>query len=679
MTAHLQKHFYSYLAALVVLVGVVLRAAYLRQSHPYIDEYYSMLAVQQVQQQGYPLLPSGLFYAHGLLYTYLIAALSWLPVTLLSESTVQTDMLYRVPNLLVSLAALLTLFGVTKKWFGPRAAVFAVALLAVMPHGIVWGARVRMYTLVFLLTPLLAYLFYRVTEKPHRKRRTVTALVVLLVGVLSHNWIIVLIPPLLVATLVAVWGQYGRQILNWRWWLPGVLATGAIVAVAVRVQSLGLPVTDANADDIDTQRLLDATLGRLNPLAGFEDNLRLWQEFVWDNPFNLLVLVAALLGLGGLAALFVRQRTAHPFFRPMSFLYVLLGSALLEVLFLLQANLKQPRYVAPLLVLAFIITAGWLDVLLSRLFHYERRASGLPHVVTTGVTVLLLVGLGRLSYRQLPQLFFEGLPAVAYETAFQFIRAEAAPEDAVLTPLPVAASLYLKNPTYFIAQRAGHTFVQPNAQGKFTDRWAGAPWLETSQQFKAALQKYPTTWLAIDQFSLDSQFDAVWKQLLRRNAAPVWAEDGVTVFRAEGLQYDLPTAPDVPLNAQLADTLRLTGYSRELSPAGLRLVLFWDVLSSLPGDYTTFVHLRNSAGQTVAQLDAQPLAGDYPTSRWQPGETVIDELLLPLPSDLPPNNYRLLLGMYRWDTLERLPVQNDTSDENALELETFTLTVSGVE
>jgi hypothetical protein len=167
--------------------------------------------------------------------------------------------------------------------------------------------------------------------------------------------------------------------------------------------------------------------------------------------------------------------------------------------------------------------------------------------------------------------------------------------------------------------------------------------------------------------------------LLRRNAQPVWSEDGVTVYQAEGLQYDLPTGPAVPLDVQLSDRLRLSGYNFGLSPAGLRLVLFWQVLTPLEIDYTTFLHVRNSDGQTVAQVDTQPLAGEYPTSRWQAGETLVDELLLPLPADLPPDNYRLLLGLYRWDTLERLPVQNDASGENAIELETFTLTPSGIQ
>jgi hypothetical protein len=55
------------------------------------------------------------------------------------------------------------------------------------------------------------------------------------------------------------------------------------------------------------------------------------------------------------------------------------------------------------------------------------------------------------------------------------------------------------------------------------------------------------------------------------------------------------------------------------------------------------------------------------------GEMVVDSILVPLPAKLPAGTYRLLVGLYRWDTLERLPVMNDTSGENAVELERMTL------
>ena len=48
----------------------------------------------------------------------------------------------------------------------------------------------------------------------------------------------------------------------------------------------------------------------------------------------------------------------------------------------------------------------------------------------------------------------------------------------------------------------------------------------------------------------------------------------------------------------------------------------------------------------------RPLAGGW-------AKTVMDEITVSLPADLPPGEYHLLVGLYRWDTLERLPVIDD--------------------
>ena len=44
-------------------------------------------------------------------------------------------------------------------------------------------------------------------------------------------------------------------------------------------------------------------------------------------------------------------------------------------------------------------------------------------------------------------------------------------------------------------------------------------------------------------------------------------------------------------------------------------------------DYTAFVHLVGPGG-LAAQRDTQPGAGSYPTTRWEPGETIVDRFVL---------------------------------------------------
>jgi len=66
----------------------------------------------------------------------------------------------------------------------------------------------------------------------------------------------------------------------------------------------------------------------------------------------------------------------------------------------------------------------------------------------------------------------------------------------------------------------------------------------------------------------------------------------------------------------------------------------------------------------VAQSDSPPVSGSYPTSCWEPEEVVTDLRHIALPASLSPGQYRLLAGLYRLETMERLPREDggDTVD-----------------
>ena len=48
--------------------------------------------------------------------------------------------------------------------------------------------------------------------------------------------------------------------------------------------------------------------------------------------------------------------------------------------------------------------------------------------------------------------------------------------------------------------------------------------------------------------------------------------------------------------------------------------------------------------------------GFRPSRSWSPGEPIRDNRVLRLPPDLPPGRYWLIAGMYRLETMERLPI-----------------------
>jgi hypothetical protein len=113
-------------------------------------------------------------------------------------------------------------------------------------------------------------------------------------------------------------------------------------------------------------------------------------------------------------------------------------------------------------------------------------------------------------------------------------------------------------------------------------------------------------------------------------------------------------SPSHPLQVQFGDTISLIGYDLEDD-----LTLYWQASGRPPTDYTVFIQLWDECEQ-VAGFDGPPVRGDYPTSWWEAGETIVDvhsldlsEAGVTLPLD--PNRHRLLVGLYRLDTGERLP------------------------
>ena len=96
------------------------------------------------------------------------------------------------------------------------------------------------------------------------------------------------------------------------------------------------------------------------------------------------------------------------------------------------------------------------------------------------------------------------------------------------------------------------------------------------------------------------------------------------------------------------------------SPA-LHVTLHWQALRR-PGYYKIFVHVYDAAGEAlIAQSDAVPRQWTYPTNWWEAGEVVSDDVVLSL-EDVPPGVYRIRVGVYDPETLERLPVFTGKGD-----------------
>jgi hypothetical protein len=135
-------------------------------------------------------------------------------------------------------------------------------------------------------------------------------------------------------------------------------------------------------------------------------------------------------------------------------------------------------------------------------------------------------------------------------------------------------------------------------------------------------------------------------------------------------------APSERTDASFGGQLRLVGY--DLGAATLRrgdalaLTLYWESLAASLPELIIFVHAywpggeRGQAGVPVepfAQSDGAPCGQTFTTTRWLPGEVVVDERTLSIPADYPAAGATLAVGVYAWPSLEaqkRIPTNSNS-------------------
>ena len=121
-----------------------------------------------------------------------------------------------------------------------------------------------------------------------------------------------------------------------------------------------------------------------------------------------------------------------------------------------------------------------------------------------------------------------------------------------------------------------------------------------------------------------------------------------------------------PTQLILGDCIALLGYGLEptrVSPGeSIHLTLYWQARAPIIRDYTVFVHLLDGSGKLRSQADGMPWHNSFRTSRWPPGMLIPDEYELTVPGDAPPGEYRVTIGLYLWQTGERLPIRTADGD-----------------
>ncbi|MGC8878163.1 MAG: ArnT family glycosyltransferase [Anaerolineae bacterium] len=652
----------AFAAAMVAVVGLAAwwRWRYLVHVQPYPDEFVTLLAVRAILERGLPILPSGLFYEHGLLFSYLGAVASALAG--FSREAV------RAASLLASLGSILLVWHWGRRHFSTLTGLLAAAVLAFAPDAVLWGGRARMYSLLLMWVLLASDAALRGAMQDSRRWRLLAA-GALLAAALTHFVALALVMPLVSGIGLLLWQQARHRGL--RALLVELPVWAGVTVVAVLVKRLGQPNSIAPLEGTPSG-ILSGLLQVLSIYAAWpEDVATGWPAAAafFGVPEHLWLSILAVGSIG--AALYHRRgSTADARDRAVLFLAWLVGVSVLEMGLGVAPQRRDERYYFMLLPMLGLLAAEGLvrlAGLLARALRREEqlRRAGMP--VALAACAVIAGGYGPVDVALVARRGSD------YDAAFAYVRANWHADDAILTGTPAAAAFYLGRNDYYAMQGAGYAYRLMERAGQIVDRWVGSPWLGTDEQLHAALSGPRRVWLVLERWGLTLEyFTPLTMQRLLAMTDFVREENGIIILRSRPGARLIPEYPSRPVNAQFADVMMLQGYDVALivgsSARTLELVLYWQAQRPPDYDYTVFVHLRDALGHTVAQADHVPLAPVYPPTLWPSGRTIRERSVLQLPRDAPLDSYTLWVGLYRLDTLERLPVVGDTSGENAVPL-----------
>jgi uncharacterized membrane protein len=138
--------------------------------------------------------------------------------------------------------------------------------------------------------------------------------------------------------------------------------------------------------------------------------------------------------------------------------------------------------------------------------------------------------------------------------------------------------------------------------------------------------------------------DKTLAELMRFRTDP----GGMPVRIESRVATELPSGA-VRQEATWANGAELLGYriaDKSVRPGDeLDVTLYWRTQQPLDKDYKVFVHVVRE-GQVVAQHDAEPDLGGYPTARWRAGEVVADWHPIEIPPEAQAGSASVVVGLY---------------------------------
>ena len=284
----------------------------------------------------------------------------------------------------------------------------------------------------------------------------------------------------------------------------------------------------------------------------------------------------------------------------------------------------------------FYLPAIGLVTILQDLQDRYKRPPLTPTVFV--ILILLLFGGGYLTYRDYVQTWAQRTD-VFYETdgdltaVADFLR----PLDITDQRLFVSA-LHYQHPTLAF----------------LSDKYEQIDWLPNSAAFV-----FPNRGTAVYIYPHNSPLPEWAEPYLATAVAYPTSTDpiGKPAFAAYRLDQPPTIAIPNPVEANFGNAITLQGYEWETGKAGdiLPLLLYWQVQGQPPADFKPFVHLEDRWGHRWSQIEMDA----YPSAQWQAGDTIIQQVDVPVPSGTPAGYYHLRVGLFNEESGDRLARLDD--------------------
>ncbi len=379
-----------------------------------------------------------------------------------------------------------------------------------------------------------------------------------------------------------------------------------------------------------------------------------WDDWIRKEDYDALYLFPLLMGLGVLPVIW-RERAW----------LILIGYSLLYTTAFITLSVPTAEwYYAPLMPGVALLTARGVQAIAEALTFVIRKTmkrrgeetGWLPQLIATSGAIILIIILLATLYPISAKIIAQhpDWKALVYPNAARWI-AQNTTTSANLATIDIGHLGYWSDRPIIDIVGLAQPDVAPHiAEGDFG---------YAIRHYQPSLVLIGYVWLPEVQTAPWFQADYAPRHYFKSQImdAPL-----VLFSRREGVKVQpepVPLMAEIqPLDLDFNHQIRLTGYhlNRPLSPGGpLHLTLFWQAKAPIAIDFTVFVQLVNTQNNILAQADGKPQNGFYPTTYWQPGETIIDRHPVPLPANLPLGNYDLLLGFYEAETGQRLQILDE--------------------